>query len=165
MKKTTAFILVALLVLGGGVFKYHQQQKQNKVIELISGTESETQKLCVSEKAEKRVECLSEKLKSISKSQMDEKVFFLIKKGEKTKLETEVSETVIKIKRTKEMSFGGQCVSNFFLFEFDEKFVYLSKDNLTGMVLCVSKADKMLITAGELSEEKIRSDLSVILGK
>lgn len=147
-----------------GVISYFSllSYKRDQAIKTSSAESAAIQSLCFSMEASKKISCLSEQLRSISKIKNNN--FFLVKDSKKEKIEAEILDTHVKIKRTSDMTFGGKCVSTFFLFEVDNQNLYLSKDNETGLIYCLGSGNEFLITSGDLSESKVKNDLQLLLG-
>lgn len=164
MYKKYITLIVISFITSTLIYKYYCDWKRDQAISQISSKLSDSQRFCVSENIENRISCLNPKLKKISNQEINSKDFFFIKKNKKIKLQIEILENYIKIPRISEMTFGGKCVSTFFFSDFDDKFLYLSKDNLTGLFFCKNNLDSYIITSGELSEEKIKNDLRLLLG-
>jgi hypothetical protein len=100
----------------------------------------------------KRIECLDEKLTQITDKNFDPK-FSLFQAHAKSELEVENHSNWVKIKRPTNLKMAtGSCVVSFYLFDFDDKYIYLSKDNSSGVIVCGNSQNNFIIAPSSFSE-------------
>jgi hypothetical protein len=163
MSKSLFYVssLAFLLVMVVGLVKLHHRAELGKKIQEVSQIEADGRKLCTSESSQSRLDCMRPRLEKVSNPKF-QNAFSLFVDGKKIELKTEDLDYALKIKRTPEMILGGKCMSNFFYFDFDSESIFLSKDNIYGVVVCVSGNRRMILYPSQISEQDLNSQLEAI---
>jgi hypothetical protein len=154
---TVSSLIFFTIVYFGAINIYHKKQVALKIQE-VTQTEADSRKLCTSEDSQSRLDCMKPRLEKV-KNQNFKNEFSLFVDGKKEQVEVTDLDFAIKIKRSPLMFFGGQCLSNFFYFDFDNNFLYLSKDNASGIVVCKSGVRRMILFPSQLSDKDLETQL------
>jgi len=109
--------------------------------------------------AKARVGELSEKLQQKKFGGQFPAAFSILHKGKKEDLEIQDQGNYLTIKRPKWLSFGARCVATFFLFDFDDKNVYISKDNPHGIVVCGRESQGFVIYPKTMDESRLKTKI------
>lgn len=158
--KTIKYLLGVTFLFGliFGLIKLDHKRELNSKIQEITKSEADSRKLCTSEDAQSRLDCMKPRLNKV-KNPNFKNSFSLFIDGQKEEVESTDEDTVVKIKRIPSMFLGGSCVSSFFYFDFDNHFIYLSKDNLSGIVVCRSGDRRMILFPSQLSSTDLQKEI------
>ena len=161
-----AYILVALgisILVFAGIRHQQATHKNDSVIAMMTKSEAQIRKLCASDKIDSRIECMEPKFEKLALKDFPNR-FSILQNGQRSQVDAVEFHNLMKIKRVPGMSFGGSCVSTFYYFDFDMSDFYISKDNLSGIILCQNGKNMMVISLSDLSEEALKNEVKTISG-
>jgi hypothetical protein len=161
--KLIGLVLVGL-ILGSVGFHLFKTKSRDNLIKKVTQEQAKERADCRFETLEKRLECLQPKLTKIVSQGFTNK-FSLFTNGEKTELASEDLGNYVKIKRIPAVKLGmGSCIVSFYYFEFDDKYIYLSKDNANGILVCGSKDNQIYIGPSIYSLDQIKKEAAFLSG-
>lgn len=164
MKLTYILLALGISMFGyAGYKKYSASHKSDKAISIMTASEAQVRKLCASNNINSRIECMEPKFEKMAIADFPVKFSVLIN-GEKSEITATTSHNLVKIKRIPGMSFGGSCMSTFYYFDFDAQDLYLSKDNLSGVMFCQNGSDKIAVYPSSMSDDSMKDLVKKLMG-
>jgi hypothetical protein len=159
MNKIISFIIgFGLVMLALKSVDYYQRRQNDAKIIALTQSEADNRIVCASNKLESRLECMKPRLEKIKKDSVSP-LYSLKVEDQKEELAVEDSGYFFKIRRTSSMFLGGNCINNFFYFDFDKQYLYFSKENDSGILFCRSGNKKMILYPSQFSEDRLTSEI------